>query len=77
MKQYKYITYNKDILGGKPIVAGTRISVDLILEWVATEATIAEISKSYPQLSEAAIQEAIYYASEMAKNEVILEAKVA
>jgi uncharacterized protein (DUF433 family) len=77
MKSYQYITYNKEILGGKPIVKGTRISVDMILEWIASGGTIQEISKTYPQVSEAAVQEALRYASEMAKNEIIIESKVA
>jgi uncharacterized protein (DUF433 family) len=44
MRSYQYITSNRGILGGKPIVKGTRISVDLILEWIATGGTIEQIS---------------------------------
>ncbi len=77
MKKYQHITFNKDILGGKPIIAGTRISVDIVLEWLASGGSIEQISLSFPQLSSKAIREAILYASEHAKNEVLIEAKVA
>ncbi len=59
MKTYEFITSDREILGGKPVVKRTRISVDLILEWIATGGTIEQISKDFPQLSVAAIKEAI------------------
>ena len=77
MKHYQFITYSREILGGKPIIKNTRISVDMILEWIASGGTIHEISKTYPQLSEEAIQEALRYAAELTKNEILIESKVA
>jgi uncharacterized protein (DUF433 family) len=77
MRSYQYITSNRAILGGKPIVKGTRISVDLILEWNATGATIEQISNDFPQLSIEAIREAIRYASDYLKNEIVIETEVA
>jgi uncharacterized protein (DUF433 family) len=75
MKHYRYITSDNGILGGKPIVAGTRISVDLILQWIAAGSTIQEISTTYPQLSSEAIKEAVHYATEFLKNEIIIDSK--
>ena len=40
------------ILGGKPIIRGTRISVALILEWVASGATRAEVLRKHPHSHE-------------------------
>ncbi len=37
------ITSDTAILGGKPIIRGTRISVELILEWIASGATRDDI----------------------------------
>lgn len=75
MKKYQHITFNKDILGGKPIIKGTRISIDIVLEWLASGGSIEQINQSFPQLSLEAIREAILYASEHVKNEVFIEAK--
>lgn len=61
--EFKHITSDSNILGGKPCVTGTRISVDMILEWIASGASIADVVKNYPSLSEEAVKEAVLYAS--------------
>jgi len=71
--KYPLIVSDVDILGGKPCVKGTRISVQLILEWVASGATIQDIASKYPHLSTESIQQAILYASDAMKNEIIIE----
>ncbi len=73
MKKFKYISSNREILGGKPVVAGTRISVDLILEWIASGSSIEEIVETYPALSVEAVREAVLYATEYLKNEILIE----
>jgi uncharacterized protein (DUF433 family) len=77
MKKYHFITFNRDILGGKPIIKNTRISVDLILEWIASGASVEQIPVSYPQLSSEAVKEAILYATDHLRNEILIEAQVA
>ncbi len=74
---FPLITSDPDTLGGKPCIKGTRISVDIILEWLASGATLPEIIKSYPQLSEKGLHQAIRYASRFLKNEVFVQVKVA
>lgn len=44
------ITFNQNILAGKPIIRGLRISVEMILELLAKGATIEEILEDYPDL---------------------------
>jgi uncharacterized protein (DUF433 family) len=44
------ITFNKDVLCGKPLIRGLRISVDMILELLAKGSTEEEILQDYPQL---------------------------
>jgi len=44
------ITRNPAILGGKPCIRGTRISVKFILELIASGASADEIAKRYPQV---------------------------
>ena len=47
-----WIVSDSDHLGGKPRVRDTRISVALLLEWLAAGMTIGEIVKEYPSLTE-------------------------
>ena len=56
------ITIDPKILGGKPIIAGTRISVELILDRVTSGMRIDEIIKDYPHLTKQQIQAALSYA---------------
>lgn len=44
------IESNPQILNGKPIIKGTRISVAMILEWLASGASHVEILSKYPHL---------------------------
>ncbi|MEM6842769.1 MAG: DUF433 domain-containing protein [Bacteroidota bacterium] len=74
---FDQITSDPDILGGKPCIKGTRISVELILEWVASGASVADIHASYNHLEKEAIRQAIQYAAHFMKNEIILEVKPA
>ena len=67
------ITSNPEILGGKPIIKGTRISVEFILVLYASGASKDDILRSYPHLTEDDIQAAMLYASSFLKNEIVVE----
>ncbi len=56
MGALKWIVADPEHLGGKPRVAGTRISIEFLLETLATGMTIAEIVQEYPSLTEEAIK---------------------
>jgi uncharacterized protein (DUF433 family) len=58
------ITVNPKILGGKPVIRGTRISVELILNLLASGAPEDEILEDYPHISKEDIQACL--ASELA-----------
>jgi len=64
MKNTQLITQDKKILGGKPIITGTRMSVEVILEFLAGGMEIKEILTEYPFLSRKQIEAAIQYAAE-------------
>ena len=64
------------ILSGKPIIRGTRISVEIILEWIASGATRDDIVRKHPQLSAADVEQALAYAASAVRNEVLLTAEV-
>lgn len=57
------IIINPKIMLGKPIVAGTRITVEQILKLLAQKLTIKEILEDFPQLKEADIKAAVEYAA--------------
>ncbi|MEW5940176.1 MAG: DUF433 domain-containing protein [Chloroflexota bacterium] len=73
---FNHIAYDPEILSGKPHIAGTRLSIEFILELFASGATKEEVLKAYPQLTAEAIEEALKYAAQSVKNEVLLDVKV-
>lgn len=59
MSDQKWIVSDRDHLGGKPRVQGTRISVAFLLECLASGMSVAEIVDAYPTLTENAVQGAL------------------
>ena len=70
------IVSNPAILGGKPVIKGTRISVELILEWMASGANRDEIVSRHPHLTAEDVEQALAYAASSFKNDVLLTAEV-
>lgn len=67
-----FITADAGILGGKPIIAGTRIAVSTILDLLAADMTLDEVAAEYPQLTKDQVRAAITFASQrIAKEEII------
>ena len=71
-----WITSTPDVLGGKPCIRGTRISVEFLLELVAEGASPKDILAAYPQLSEEALGAAFRFAADSMKNDVVWDAKL-
>ena len=67
------ITANGEILGGKPIIKGTRISVEFILELLASGITENEILQDSPHLRKDDIHACLQYAARSMKNEILLD----
>jgi len=63
------IEVNPKVLVGKPIVRGTRISVELVLEMIAAGVSEAEILDNYPGLSAEDIRACVAYAAEIVASE--------
>lgn len=57
------ITHDPKILGGKPIIAGTRMSVEVILEFLAGGMEIKDILKEFSFLTRKQIEAAIEFAA--------------
>jgi len=73
---FTHIAYNPEVLSGKPHIVGTRLSIEFILELFASGATKDDVLKAYPQLTTEAVEEALKYAAQAVKNEVLLDVKV-
>ncbi|MBW4481863.1 MAG: DUF433 domain-containing protein [Tildeniella torsiva UHER 1998/13D] len=61
------ITVNPNICFGKPCIRGYRIWVSLILDFLASGMTIAELLEDYPSLEEADIYACLAYGAEMSR----------
>lgn len=55
------IVSNPAVMLGKPVVAGTRITVELIVEELAAGASVDQLLESYPRLTRAAVQAALTF----------------
>ncbi len=67
------ITFDKNILMGKPIIRGMRIPVEMILELMAKGATTEEILEDYPQLEPEDLQAALLYAQRLISGETVID----
>ena len=65
------IISSPDILMGKPVVAGTRISVELILEKLAAGETVEQLLEAYPRLTRESVQAALAFAASAIKADVV------
>ncbi len=65
------IIVDHDILAGKPIIKGTRISVELILELLSSGMSVQDIIKEYPHLKKEDVLAALSYATRVLRQEEI------
>ena len=56
---------------GKPVIAGTRLTVELILEKLAAGETAEQLLDAHPRLSQEAIQAALAFAAEALRADVV------
>jgi uncharacterized protein (DUF433 family) len=71
----KYIISDPNIMMGKPVISGTRITVEFILEKLSSGETISMLLKEYPHLSEEAIKEALAFAAQVLKSDIVYPAQ--
>ncbi|MBN1955794.1 MAG: DUF433 domain-containing protein [Anaerolineae bacterium] len=69
MNWYDRITINPEILTGKPVVKGTRLAVEFIIDLLAQGWTEEEILLNYPGLTQQDIRACLIYASNTLKAE--------
>ncbi|MEJ7828621.1 MAG: DUF433 domain-containing protein [Segetibacter sp.] len=70
-----YIEQKPGVLGGKAVIKGTRIGVDLILEKIGAGETMEDILLTYPFLNRQTILSCISYGAASVRNETLLDAE--
>ena len=73
MDYKRYIERNPNIMMGKPIIKGTRITVELLMRKLADGYNIDDLLKSYTHLTKEQILATLEYVADMIANEEILE----
>ncbi len=66
-----YVTTDPSVCHGKACIRGTRVMVSVILDNLAAGQSPEDVLKSYPSLPPEAIQAAIAYAAELARERVV------
>ena len=69
MTYRKRIVIDPKIMVGKPVIAGTRIPVDLILEKLAQNVDVGALLRDYPRLTKQDVQAVLQYARDLIVNE--------
>ncbi len=68
------IAIDPKIMLGKPVIKGTRLPVEIVVEKVAYGATLDDLRKDYPFLKEDDVRAALLYAAKRIANEEVYEA---
>jgi len=63
MQNLNRITFNPEVMGGKPCIRGMRVTVGAIVGLVASGKTVDEVLADYPYLEREDILEALSYAA--------------
>jgi uncharacterized protein (DUF433 family) len=66
----KHIKSDPAIHAGKPVINGTRITVELIIEKLAEGESIDQILESHPHIKEESIYACLAYAADSLRNEL-------
>ena len=66
-----YITVDPSVCHGKACIKGTRVMVTVILDNLAAGLNAEETVDSYPTVSRGAVQTALLYAAELAKEQIV------
>jgi len=72
----KLISSDPKVMLGKPVVAGTRITVESLLDKLAAGETFEQLLDAHPRLTAEAIRAAIAFASEALRADVVYPVSV-
>jgi uncharacterized protein (DUF433 family) len=60
-----HIHSDPTVLGGKPVIRGTRISVELVLEYFADGGSVTDVLTAYPHINEEQVRAALSFAHDV------------
>ena len=72
MSWHDHIELNPEVLVGKPVLKGTRLSVEFVLDMIAAGVSEAEMLANYPRLTHEGILACVAYASDLVRGERVL-----
>jgi uncharacterized protein (DUF433 family) len=75
MDTHKRVTLDPGVLGGKPVIRGTRLSVEFIIDLLAEGWTQAEILNNYPGIEGEDIRACLAYAGAILRDERVYPIK--
>ena len=70
------IIVDPKILAGKPVIKGTRISVELVLKRLSQDLDMKTIFEAYPHLTEADVKACLAYAEAVIEDEEVYPAEI-
>ena len=71
MDWQKHVSVNPQVCHGKACIRGTRVMVSVVLDNLAAGLSMDEVLQSYPSLTREAVNAAIAYAAELARERVV------
>ena len=69
----KHIIIDPDICNGKPVIRGTRITAQTILEFLASGDSIEDVLDEYPSLSREDVLECLKFSSDLMNHRFVLQ----
>jgi uncharacterized protein (DUF433 family) len=73
----EHIESRPDVMMGKPVIRGTRITVEIILDWLAAGWTEAEIFENYPRLTPESLRAVYALSREVVHDQLFIVPKAA
>lgn len=74
MTKQSRIETNHEVMLGKPVIRGTRITVELILRKMAQGANVTDVLEMYPHIRAEDVHACLDYAADLAANEEFIQA---
>jgi len=74
MKWQEHISTDPKVMLGKPVIKGTRITVELVVERLGQGQTIEALLVSYPHITHEGVMACLQYAAYVLRNETVYEA---
>jgi uncharacterized protein (DUF433 family) len=69
--QHSLISSDPRVMMGKAVIAGTRVTIDLILEKLASGETIEQILEAHPRITREGVLEALDYAARVLRSDIV------